>query len=418
MKRVFFLLGLLGCALVSVTSALLAVEVTDAVVTIPDANLASQVKTALGLADTAEIHESDMLKLQALYLEQPANSTTDTKKITNLSGLEKATNLEILNLQYNKLIDTSAAQVLQPLSGLSKLRYLDLSGNQIQNISPLKGLTNLEVLGLTDNEITNVTDLGALTNLIELYLGWNSIELTDSSNVKTMKYLSDISALAPLTKLERFFAENNDIHDFSAVLPSVEGGNPKLVSFGAMNTRFDGTALRRLANAKATLVLIRLEGCQLSTSDVEDVLQPMLAGAPNLHWLQIDRNYAAINLESAAQAGLKAFSSKYTFSASDQKIVWEKRLRNSTSTDWITSSTFGFVYAPAAEWAFLPAQGLGWLYIFDRSATPSGFYFYHWKDATFYWTSAFLKSSSAKRFWAYNFSTNDWDDLVWDESVN
>ena len=92
-----------------------------------------------------------------------------SENITNLTGLEHATNLTELGLGDNSISDIS------PIAGLTNLTVLDLQENNITDILPLAGLTNLTVLRLDDNSISDISPLAGLTQLRELYLANNSI---------------------------------------------------------------------------------------------------------------------------------------------------------------------------------------------------------------------------------------------------
>jgi len=63
------------------------------------------------------------------------------------------TALERLQLSDNEV------QNINPLSGLSSIRFLDLDGNQISDIAPLAGLTALESANLDDNLIADFRPL-------------------------------------------------------------------------------------------------------------------------------------------------------------------------------------------------------------------------------------------------------------------
>jgi hypothetical protein len=150
-----------------------------------DPHLKAVVEEALWISDPTP---EDMLGLTSLL--------ADRKEITNLSGLEYATNLEELWIRWNRISD------LSPLSGLTSLRYLDAHANLlISNISPLSGLTNLEMLIIRDNRISDISALSGLTNLKHLYLEWNNI--------------SDLSSLSSLTSLQGLSLQYNDIRDVS-----------------------------------------------------------------------------------------------------------------------------------------------------------------------------------------------------------
>ncbi|WOO91908.1 leucine-rich repeat domain-containing protein (plasmid) [Mollicutes bacterium LVI A0078] len=126
-----------------------AAAATD-IVTFNDANLEQALAHDLGVA-VGDITVGDMETLTHLYL--------DYNSISDITGLEYATNLTYLDLGNNSISD------ITPLSGLTNLTYLNLSSNSISDITPLSGLTNLTALYLGLNSISDITPLSGLTNL-------------------------------------------------------------------------------------------------------------------------------------------------------------------------------------------------------------------------------------------------------------
>ena len=133
----------------------------DKLVDIPDSNLRTAIEKALGKASGAPITTEDMKHLPQLIAPNAS--------ITDLTGLEGATNLTLLELGNNFISDIS------PLKGLTNLVRLDLNNNSISDLSPLKGLTNLKYLLLDNNSISDLSPLKGLNNLIRLELHNNSI---------------------------------------------------------------------------------------------------------------------------------------------------------------------------------------------------------------------------------------------------
>ena len=171
---------------------------TPQTVNIPDANLRAAIETALGKAAGATITVADMETLTAGLTARDAN-------ISNLTGLEHATNLRWLDFINNNISD------LSPLSGLINLTDLVLDENSISNVSPLSGLTNLTRLVLYNNSISNVSALSSLTNLTWLNLGYNSI--------------SDVSALSGLINLTGLNIYYNTISDLSPLVSNAGLGS-------------------------------------------------------------------------------------------------------------------------------------------------------------------------------------------------
>ena len=176
-----------------VTVKLYSVKARPKTVNIPDPNLRNAIEQFLGKARGATITADEMAWLTGL--------DATNKDITNLTGLEAATQLTYLDLRYNSISDVS------PLARLTNLTVLGLGQNNITDISPLAGLTNLTALGLGQNNITDISPLARLTNLTQLGLDNNAI--------------SDISPLVRLTQLEILFLQDNSISDLLPLVANI-----------------------------------------------------------------------------------------------------------------------------------------------------------------------------------------------------
>ena len=135
--------------------------VAGAAVNIPDANLRTAVETTLGKAKGDPIAPAEMATLINF---RPVN-----RYISDLTGLEHATNLKSLHLGGHSIVDIS------PVAGLTNLTELFLWVNSIADISAVEGLTNLTKLHLGGNSITDISPVAGLTNLTELLLQDNNI---------------------------------------------------------------------------------------------------------------------------------------------------------------------------------------------------------------------------------------------------
>ena len=196
----------------------------DKLVDIPDSNLRTAIEKDLGKASGVTITTEDM---KSLYeLEAPNASITD------LTGLEHATNLTLLTLSDNSISDIS------PLAGLNNLAELYLSDNSISDISPLAGLNNLIWLELHNNSISDLSPLKGLNNLISLELSDNSISdispLAGLTNLRILglsgNSISDISPVAGLINLIELSLENNSISDISPLVANAGLGSGDTVS--------------------------------------------------------------------------------------------------------------------------------------------------------------------------------------------
>ena len=182
-----------------------------AAVNIPDANLRTKVETALGKTPGDPISAAEMATLTSLAAQDAS--------ISDLTGLETATNLTELQLWDNNIADMAA------VAGLTNLTKLYLWGNAITDISHVAALTNLTHLRLGENSIANVSAVAGLTNLTHLYLRENSVSdiaaVAGLTNLTELRIgdntISSIAAVANLTNLVWLDAPNNSISDMAAV---------------------------------------------------------------------------------------------------------------------------------------------------------------------------------------------------------
>ena len=217
-------------------------------VTIPDPNLRAAIEEVLGKTAGALITAADMARLTRIVADEAG--------ISNLAGLEAATQLERIELRHNSISD------LSPLAGLTQLNNIKLRGNRITDVSPLAGLINVDWLGLEENAIT---DLSPLSGLIKL----NGIGISGNP-------VSDVSPLASLISLERIDAWRTPISDFS---PLAGLRRLQWIEFG------DDRSISVLPSLKGLRSLNRLEinNCNISN------LTP-LAELTQLEWLSLVDN--------------------------------------------------------------------------------------------------------------------------------
>ena len=176
---------------------------------LPDANLRRAVEEVLGKSPGATITKAELATLRGLDALDYG--------IVDLTGLEFATNLTLLDLSFNEIVD------LTPLAGLVNLTWLNLWSNEIVDISPLAGLVNLTTLYLGSTTITDLTPLAGLVNLTTLYLGSNAItDLTPLAGLVNLTWLNlwsneivDLTPLADLTNLMELDLSGNEIVDLT-----------------------------------------------------------------------------------------------------------------------------------------------------------------------------------------------------------
>lgn len=285
-------------------------RISNAQVEIPDANLRTKIEAALGKNSGEPITPEEMKTLTRLEAHK-AN-------ITDLTGLEHATGLEVLQLYDNQISDIS------PLSNLMKLRQLDIHTNQIEDISFLSNLVKLQILTLAVNRISDISPLSNLTDLGWLWLHYNQIsdisalsnlslgelnlsgnpvtDVSDLSNMTKLWWLfldrtlvSDISALSELTNLTRLSLANTSISDISVLSNLINlrilhlHDCPKLLDISDLSklTNLEELFLVRtpIQDISALANLTKLKDLRFGSSQVMDI--SVVSNLVNLSFLEI-----------------------------------------------------------------------------------------------------------------------------------
>ena len=158
------------------------------VVEVPDPNLRQAIRETLSLLDGVPLTQLQILSLTNLEAGQ--------RDITDLTGLQYATNLENLYLSENQIQD------LTPLANLTNLIHLDLFLNIVESVEPLAGLIQLRTLNLFVNRIQDITPLANLTNLERLYIHENLVtDITPLQGLNLIEFqydeICDIPPIAP-----------------------------------------------------------------------------------------------------------------------------------------------------------------------------------------------------------------------------
>ncbi len=135
------------------------------------------------------------------------------------NALSACTNLEFLNIAYNKI---KTLEFTLPLS----LTYLDISHNQFEQISFLKGQSSLEILDASHNQITQIDSIQSSVQVQDLDLS-NNKYLSDIAVIASFKKLlslkidktnvRDLSPISHLTNLKSLHLNQNDLTDTSAL---------------------------------------------------------------------------------------------------------------------------------------------------------------------------------------------------------
>ena len=253
---------------------------------VPDAALRQALQSALG-ADVP-MTKSNVAQIQQL------NLTYDG--ITDLTGLEYATNLGIIDLTGNAISDISAlaklpklqdvslrmnkATVLPDLTPLTStpIKSLNLVADDYglvpEKLAALNQMTTLTSLEMQNTKVTSVPELGNLHQLRELGLAGNK--------------LTDVSALAPLTQLTSLKVGSNQITDFT---PIAKLTNLTTLSIGN----------NRSSDISMLSTLTKLQQGTFSQMGLTDAMMPTFAAMPDLTDLSIDFNDQITSLTALQQ---------------------------------------------------------------------------------------------------------------------
>ncbi len=189
-------------------------------ITIPDVNLRAVIEDSLDKARGEAITAAEMATLTRL--EAP------NSRIRDLTGIEYATELTVLNLGYvlanSGRVNSNSISDLSPLSSLIKLTELNLFRNTIGDLSPLSNLTELRLLDISGNSyISDLSPLSGMIKMRTLHLYTNDVsDLSPLSGMTDLRWLDvssnliwDISPLSGLTELGGVALNNNAVSDFS-----------------------------------------------------------------------------------------------------------------------------------------------------------------------------------------------------------
>ena len=237
-------------------------------VTFLDTNLEAAVRNSLGLS-TETLTTYDLQALNWL--------SASYRNISNLSGLEWATNLASLYLAG------SAVTNWNPLLSLTQLQTLDIGYCNFRDLSPLQGLTNLTSLTVDGDPVANLAQLAGLPNLLSLSA--QNCYPSNLAGIGTLVHLQslflgsdglrDPTLLAALTNLTYLDLQDNPLASTAGLarfwrLQNLNLGQCSLNSVNGLNS------------------LTNLQSLSLGNNFIHD-LSP-LAGLTNLVYLYLDSN--------------------------------------------------------------------------------------------------------------------------------
>jgi len=186
-------------------------------------------------------HWHQLKKLKKLWL-------SDNKKLADLSPLSNLTLLQLLDISGTKVTKLSPLSGLMqlrslnvsytpitklgPLSGLMQLRSLNVSYTPITDLSPLSNLTHLQSLDVSGTKVTKLSPLSGLTQLQSLDVSGTKVtKLSPLSGLTQLRSLNvsytpitDLNPLSDLTLLQLLDISSSHVSDLSPLLILIEKG--------------------------------------------------------------------------------------------------------------------------------------------------------------------------------------------------
>lgn len=284
-------------------------------------------------------------------------------RIQSLAGLEYATNLESVDLEYEEITDFS------PLASLPLLRTINLGHNSIAQVPNLAGLLELKELWLPNNEITDVTNLATSTSV-----GPIGINLSDNN-------IEDIGPLALATNIDGLVLNGNPIVDLSPLkfinlrwlnlgdfnypdFGPLEMIAPSLISLGIENSNLE--SLSFLENNQS-IIWLYLRGNRLTNIDVLPGLRADMVRL-DIEFNYLDTNDTAFSDWAVMQQlDTRSWLEGYTFSRQNSgHLVTPTEFELPATASFITVYSYGTDEytqsvggAPLPDWITIHNNGGG-----------------------------------------------------------
>ena len=247
------------------------------VVHIPDPNLERVIREQLALPEEKRITSVEMEQLRELVATK--------RDITDLTGLEYATNLNEL------LVSNTGITDLRPIENLTNLRTLGIwnipSKDLNLDLQPLVKLVNLEFLSLEGIGLRDISVLSSLTHLRKLHLRRNLI--LDHSPVLSLPNLvefwyDEVCSELPLMPVEPRIESRN----FPSVVSFLAEGKDYRVKYDFDYDNWDRLAWDATPTAPTEGLAIQLAG---NINTAREIRQGLLQENPNMLFIRELRLY-------------------------------------------------------------------------------------------------------------------------------
>jgi Leucine-rich repeat (LRR) protein len=239
------------------------------IVAISDPNLEQAIREALN-KPSGDLTTEDTQGLTALF--------APNRGITTLDGFNTASNLVILDLNYNALSSAS----LGP--GFPRLEHAKFRGNGMTNFTATGPLPSLDHLELSENMLTNVAFLQQTPLMTYLELDYNELASFDPGpgldgliwlNL-AFNYIQNLDFVARLPQLQDLFLDDNGLTN--VVFPGP-----------LTNLTYLTLDVNRISDLTFLTLLPNLQRLELAANIAERYVLP--AGLTNLQFLNLGENH-------------------------------------------------------------------------------------------------------------------------------
>lgn len=216
------------------------------------------------------------LEWRTLFKKRLNIADIDSVSLNNIKDMMALNELDLSNNEY--------IQSIEPLSQLTNLRMLNLSGTNVEDLTPIRNLTELVELDLSRTKVLDLTPLRYATKLERL-----NISNTD---------VRSIAALEKMTAMRNFEMQATHVFDFE----------PLNFLTGLVYLDLKRTQIASLSPIQNLTTLMELNVAQTSVQD----LGP-LRGLTNLVTLNIDSSLVREIGPLASLTSLEVLYANYTF---------------------------------------------------------------------------------------------------------
>lgn len=227
-------------------------------------------------ADTLFLSAGEIYREIGRIWKTESIDISDYTFITDLSPLTKLSELKTINISGTHVDD------LTPIRNLTRLENLIISKTFIQHLDPLRHAINIKSLDVSNTKISNLSPVSAFPSLERLIISNTKVE--DLSALANLNLLRDIRlANTPVMDLTPLNGLNGcivlDISNTNISKLDAPGNLHSLERLHADNTKITGLeALKSLPN----LQYLFIEGTEVSNIQV-------LSGLPSLQRIYCDR---------------------------------------------------------------------------------------------------------------------------------